>query len=150
MGRFANCTASLLILGLQIGGLACDGDDCANDCERNDWPNVIVGVACDDGGSAVVVTGTFLPDGDSHAGDVRGCPVELDLQRYRCSVSYSTNPSVTSISLRAQRDGTEVSSVVSLREFNHCARDIAYVELSCDGEDMTFGPVQYISPCSEP
>lgn len=137
-----------IVLASSSSLVGCAGDECANDCERNDWPRAIVGIDCDDGGPPVGMTAVYLPDGRESEGDRNGCPVQLDGSGYTCSVSFSTNPSVTSLELRAQRDGAEATTVVPMREFNYCGRDIAYVELSCAGGDISFGAPQYISPCS--
>ena len=124
-------------------------DECANDCERNDWPRVIVGIDCEDDGSPVAVAGVDSPGGSERDGDRNGCPVELDGSGYACSVTFTTTPSVKSLELRARRDDVEASTVLPLREFNYCGREIAYIELFCAGEDMRFGDPEYISPCSQ-
>jgi hypothetical protein len=41
MGRFTNCMASLLILGLQIGGSACAGNTETQNPEGGGWPAIV-------------------------------------------------------------------------------------------------------------
>jgi hypothetical protein len=109
------------------------------------WPRLIVGVlpstaAVDMDGTAL--SGTFpLTRG--------GCPSELDATRYLCNLTFYAGSADESVTLLPVVDGASIGEdVVPLREFNHCGRDIAYVELRLDGPVPAWSDVTYLNPCA--
>jgi hypothetical protein len=120
-------------------------DACANECERNDWPRLILGVL-DSGANVSVAVRT---NGQEFAVTVGGCPVEFDTQRMLCSYSFSAAPSQALLTLAVTSDGVALPTHdVQLSTYNSCARSIAYVELSSDTDVYTWSETRFINPCS--
>ena len=78
------------------------------------------------------------------------CPVPGLAPPFLCSYSTSAaNPSVDWLRVEVTIGEQTFMETILLREFNYCARDIAYVPVVLESVEMVrFGDVQYISPCS--
>lgn len=92
------------------------------------------------------------PDGKRFDFVAQDCPVPGLPAPFLCSYSASpANPAVDTIDIEVSFGGRVVTREVPLREFNYCARDVAYVPAMVDGTgQVRFGETQYISPCRLP
>ena len=124
---------------------------CANTCETDLWPRLIVGVIPPEGvttpGEELVSVRGRYEDGRVRDGHERGCP-EMPPQ-FVCSFSFFSAPKDRFIFLEVEDPGTGIGEVnVELGQHNYCGRNIAYVliYLSVDTMPEIAGP-EYIFPC---
>jgi hypothetical protein len=143
---------SLFVVLLSSFGCRCSSDttqsanpaSCKNSCERNDWPRLIVGLLPTQSKVGVVMR----TSNGAFPATEGGCPTEFDSQRMFCSFSYSAAAAETKVSLEVSVDGVALPpQEVTLEAFNHCARNIAYVELALEGTSPTWSAARYINPC---
>jgi hypothetical protein len=124
---------------------------CAEGCESNIWPRVIVGVITEgaaEPGEKLIRARIRFDDGSLQTGHLQGCP---DTPSLVCTYSFFTAPRDRQITLIVETINSTLPAVeatIILGRFNYCGREIAYVEIwAVPGAPPRIGPSRLVSPC---
>lgn len=135
-----------------------DGQHCGgNRCESMLWPRLMIGLLDPEhrqiGPEHSVVVSVRYSDGQLRPLDWSGsCPGGIAEEKLTCSYEAFSNPSETEVELRFSCPSCESEFIkrVPMKEFNYCARDMAYITVTFDPESASFAAAEpvYLSPCS--
>ena len=136
---------AVLLLATQPGCEQGSGEaaGCDNECERGQWPRVILAVA---GARAGEVTLSAMGvDGREFIVYPGGCP-ELP-SRWICSYSVLLGTAEQAELVVSLGDGEMLRHIVTTAPYNTCGRDITYQRIEVGENDISFLSPQSISPC---